>query len=114
MVIKSLYDILGVTEDANEKEIKKTFKKLAKKYHPDVTKKDKKESEETFKANTEAYAVIGNDAQRKIYDQNRKNGGFQKKPEPMYELVYLAYIDTYAWFPKIRREWNEHHDMIYR
>ncbi|MFQ5974982.1 MAG: DnaJ domain-containing protein [Candidatus Hydrothermarchaeales archaeon] len=114
MVTKTFYDVLGVSEDASEEEIKKAFKKLAKKYHPDVTQKDKKESEEIFKKIAEAYTVLGNEAQRKIYDQNIKYGGFNFKPEPRYEWIYLTYMDAYGWFPKYRKEWNEHHDMLYR
>jgi len=114
MVSKTFYEILGVSEDASEKEIKKAFKKLAKKFHPDVTVTDKEESEEIFKEITEAYNVLTNEGERRLYDQNRKNGGFNSKPEPLYDLVYLHYLDRYIWIPKRHKEWNEHHDMLYR
>lgn len=114
MVSKTFYDILGVSEDASEDEIKKAFKKLAKKFHPDVAVADKEKSEEIFKEITEAYTALTNEAERRLYDQNSKNGGFNIKPEPMYDWVYLPYLDRYTWIPKHQREWNEHHDMLYR
>ena len=114
MVTKTLYDVLEVSEEATKDEIKKAFKKLAKKYHPDVTKKDKKESEEVFKEITKAYTVLGKEAERNIYDDNLKNGGFNEKPEPLFECVFMTYIDAYVWIPKKIKGWSEHHDMLYR
>ncbi len=114
MVTKTFYEILGVDEDAPEEEIKYAFKKLAKKYHPDVAEIDKKEAEEEFKKIAAAYAVLTNEAQRRKYDQSLKYGGFQMQPQPKYEWVYLAYMDSYGWFPRYARVWNDHHDMMYR
>lgn len=62
------YTILGVERSATADEIKKSYRKLAMKYHPDRNP-DNKEAEEKFKAAAEAYEVLGDKDKRKIYDQ---------------------------------------------
>ena len=64
---KSYYDVLGVSKDADEKEIKSAFRKLAKQYHPDINKEPGAEAK--FKEIGEAYAVLGDAEKRKQYDQ---------------------------------------------
>src|SRR6201997_2308785 len=80
---RDYYETLGVPKTATEEEIKKAFRKLARKYHPDVAK-DKKAAEERFKEINEAYEVLGDPANRKKYDElgsQWKNGaGFQPPP----------------------------------
>lgn len=61
------YKILGVNRDAKKEEIKKAYKKLAMKFHPDKNKGDK-EAEEKFKKINEAYAVLSDDKKRQHYD----------------------------------------------
>ena len=61
------YQILGVKKDASKEEIKKAYRKLAMKYHPDHTKGDKA-AEEKFKKISEAYAVLSDNEKRKEYD----------------------------------------------
>jgi curved DNA-binding protein len=65
--MKDFYQILGVPRGASETDIKKAYRRLAKMYHPDVTKGDK-ESEEKFKGISEAYNVLSDPEQRKKYD----------------------------------------------
>ena len=65
---KDYYQILGVSKDANLDEIKKAYRKLAHKYHPDKTKGDK-ESEEKFKEISQAYKVLSDPAKRSNYDR---------------------------------------------
>lgn len=65
---KDYYELLGVERTADEKEIKKAYRKLAHKYHPD-TNQDDKGAEERFKEISEAYAVLSNKEKRKAYDQ---------------------------------------------
>src|SRR6266536_1002034 len=81
---RDYYETLGVPKTATEDEIRSAFRKLARKYHPDVAK-DKKVAEEKFKEINEAYEVLGDPEKRKKYDQlgadwNRP-GGFQPPPD---------------------------------
>ena len=64
---KSLYGVLGVSEDANESEIKKAFRKLAQQYHPDRNKDP--EAEDKFKEINAAYAVLGDAEKKAEYDR---------------------------------------------
>lgn len=68
MEYKDYYKILGVERNASAEEIKKTFRKLAMKYHPDRNK-DNKEAEEKFKEINEAYEVLSDPKKRERYDQ---------------------------------------------
>ena len=68
MDYKDYYKVLGVPKNASQEEIKKAYRKLAVKYHPDKTKGDKK-FEEHFKEVGEAYAVLRDPEKRKKYDQ---------------------------------------------
>src|SRR5215469_4413198 len=65
---KDYYGVLGVKKAATAEEIRKAFRKLARKYHPDVNPGDKK-AEEKFKEISEANDVLSDDKKRKIYDQ---------------------------------------------
>ena len=64
---KDLYDILGVNRDANDEDIKKSYRKLAMKYHPDRNP-DSKDSEEKFKEAKSAYEVLSDPDKRRAYD----------------------------------------------
>ena len=66
--MKDLYKTLGVAENADEATIKKTYRKLAKEFHPDVTGGDKKKTER-FKEINEAYGVLGETQKRAEYDR---------------------------------------------
>jgi curved DNA-binding protein len=68
MDFKDYYSTLGVSKTANEKEIKQAFRKLARKYHPDVNPSDKS-AETRFKEINEAYEVLGDSDKRKKYDE---------------------------------------------
>jgi molecular chaperone DnaJ len=65
---KDYYEILGVSRDANETVIKKSYRKLSKQYHPDLNP-DNKESEEKFKDIAEAYSVLSDSEKRSNYDR---------------------------------------------
>lgn len=64
---RDLYDVLGVSRDASDDEIKKSYRKLSKKYHPDINKAE--DAEEKFKEVTEAYEVLSDSQKRAAYDQ---------------------------------------------
>ena len=68
--MENFYDVLGVKETSSQDEIKKAYRKLAVKHHP-----DKGGSEDTFKKISEAYDTIGDEVKRKQYD-NQKNNPF--------------------------------------
>ena len=76
---RDYYEVLGVDKNADEKEIKSAFRKLAKKYHPDVSKEP--DAAEKFKEVQEAYEVLSDENKRKMYDQyghaafDQMNGG---------------------------------------
>ncbi len=67
MASKDYYEMLGVSKNASDEEIKKAYRKLAMKYHPDRNP-NKKEAEERFKEINEAYAVLSDKEKRKQYD----------------------------------------------
>ncbi|MGD0251691.1 MAG: DnaJ C-terminal domain-containing protein [Verrucomicrobiota bacterium] len=83
---KDYYEILGVPRTASADELKKSFRKLARQYHPDVAK-DKKRAEEKFKEINEAYEVLSDPAKRKKYDELGANwkSGADFRPPPGWE-----------------------------
>jgi len=72
---KDYYNILGIAENASKADIKKAFRSLAKKYHPDRNQGDKT-AEAKFKDISEAYDVLNDDKKRQQYDMMRKYGAF--------------------------------------
>ena len=70
---KDFYKILGVDKNVSDADLKKTYRKLARKYHPDSNQGDAK-AEATFKEVSEAYSVLSDAEQRKEYDQIRAMG----------------------------------------
>jgi curved DNA-binding protein len=83
---KDYYETLGVTRTAGAEDIKKSFRKLAREYHPDVAR-DKRKAEEKFKEINEAYEVLSDPAKRKKYDELGANwkSGADFRPPPGWE-----------------------------
>ena len=72
---KDYYQVLGVSEKASFDEIKKAYRKLAVRYHPDKNPSNVKEAESKFKEISEAYYVLSDEKRRSQYDQMRRFGG---------------------------------------
>jgi len=70
---KDYYEVLGVPPDASKEQIRKAYRRMAKKYHPD-RQKGSKAAEETFKQITNAHSVLGDPEKRKQYDRLRQAG----------------------------------------
>ena len=66
---RDYYEVLGVSKTATDEELKKAYRKLAKKYHPDANPDNKAEAEAKFKEVNEAYETLSNPQKRKMYDQ---------------------------------------------
>lgn len=85
MEYKDYYKVMGVGRDASAEEIKRTYRKLARKYHPDVSKEP--DAEDKFKDVAEAYAVLGDKEKRKAYDELGENWkqGQDFRPPPNWD-----------------------------
>jgi molecular chaperone DnaJ len=70
---RDFYQILGVSKDATQEEIKKAYRKLARKWHPDINPGNK-EAEQKFKEISQAHECLGNDKKRKLYDEFGEEG----------------------------------------
>ncbi|MEN8257752.1 MAG: molecular chaperone DnaJ [Thermodesulfobacteriota bacterium] len=95
---QDFYDTLGIDRSASGAEIKKAYRKLAMKYHPDRNPGDK-EAEDQFKAAAEAYEVLSDSEKRNIYDQYGAEGlrstGFQGGPGN-FEDIFSSFGDVFG------------------
>src|SRR3954447_24853129 len=81
---RDLYGVLGVQRDADQTQIKKAFRKLARELHPDVNRHDP-EAEEKFKEAAEAYEVLSDDERRAVYDRYGHDGLRSRGYSPHFE-----------------------------
>ena len=88
MEFQDYYETMGVKRDATQDEIKRAYRKLSRKYHPDVSQEDKAEAK--FKAVGEAYAVLKDPEKRAAYDQLGKDfrEGQEFKPPPNWDAGF--------------------------
>ena len=95
---KDYYDTLGVNKSASKEEIKKAYKKLAKKYHPDLNK-DNPEAEQKFKEINEAYSGLSDENKRANYDRfgstndQRFGGGFNQQGFGGFSDIFESFFD---------------------
>ena len=83
---EDLYKILGVSKKATKEEVKKAYRKLARKWHPDINPGNK-EAEQKFKDISHAYGCLSNDEKRKLYDEFGEDGlksGFDAEKARQY------------------------------
>ncbi|KAJ1403239.1 DnaJ domain-containing protein, partial [Ochromonadaceae sp. CCMP2298] len=73
------YAALGVGKDASLQEIKRSFRKLAQKHHPDKVKEQTEDHEEAFRSIAEAYEVLSSKDGRREYDNKRTNRAYMRK-----------------------------------
>ncbi|MGB9638672.1 MAG: DnaJ domain-containing protein [bacterium] len=88
--MRDYYEILGVSKNATEKELKEAYRKLVRKYHPDLNPNNREEAEKIFREINEAYEVLSDPEKRKLYDKyghNWKNFSQFKD----YENIYQQY-----------------------
>ncbi len=71
---RDYYEVLGVSKTATDEELKRAYRKLAKKYHPDANPDNKEEAEKKFKEVNEAYEVLSDKQKRNMYDQFGHSG----------------------------------------
>ncbi len=101
---RNYYEILGVSKNATEDEIKKAYRKMALRLHPD-TNPDNPDTEEEFKLLTEAYGVLIDPSKRRLYELSR-NAGFDR--QHIYDDIFsnTSFSRVFADLP-IPQEWIE-------
>lgn len=108
--MKTLYEILEVSENASKEIVEKAYKVLAKKYHPDLQEEgDKQEAEKKMKQINEAYEVLSDEEKRKEYDlkltQERSKEEVQKQSQTEY--YQNQYTQPYQTQPMSEKEYRE-------
>ncbi|KAF6025498.1 DNAJB2 [Bugula neritina] len=84
------YKLLEVSKDASQMEIKKSYRRLALKYHPDKNPDNLDKAEKKFKLIAEAYEVLSDESRRKMYDQYGKSGVNRDDDSPTYRPSHYS------------------------
>ncbi len=97
MAKRDYYEVLGVSKNASQDEIKKAYRKLALKYHPDQNPGDK-EAEEKFKEITEAYSVLSDEEKKSVYDRYGHDGmnNFQGGGSTDFSDIFSQFSDIFG------------------
>ena len=88
---KNYYDILKIKKNASLEEIKKSYKKLARKWHPDKNVNNKEISEKKFKEISEAYNVLSDDTKRKDYDLKSSFDNFSNTTNNSFDNIFKPF-----------------------
>lgn len=108
------YEVLGVGRNATEKEIKAAYRKLARKWHPDLhTGKQKKEAEEKFKQINEAYEVLSDPDKRAKYDRLGSNWRAGQDFEPPPDMEGVHFYTTGDFEPGFRSGFSDFFEMLF-
>jgi curved DNA-binding protein len=102
--MKNPYKVLGVSKNAEEERIRKAYRKLARKYHPDICKEE--HAEARFKEITDAYAILSDADQRRHFDQT---GQTPSGPPPGFRAHNASSVDMSSFFGEVfgsSRPWN--------
>ena len=118
---RDYYEVLGVSKDADDKELKKAFRSLARKYHPD--KNDAPDADEKFKEIQEAYAVLSDSEKRRNYDRFGHNvpggspfgpGGFQGFNINLEDILGGDFFSNIFGGGRRRSSQNQGNDILVR
>ena len=119
MAKRDYYDVLGVTKSASKEDIKKAYRKLALKYHPDKAKGDKS-SEEKFKEASEAYHILSDEKRKANYDQfghsafeGAGGGGFGGFDTSSFSDIFEDFFGDFGGGSSSRRSSNRGNDLRY-
>ncbi|CAD8107592.1 unnamed protein product [Paramecium sonneborni] len=98
ILCQDYYQLLGVPRSASDDQIKKAFKKLSLKYHPDKAKGNKEESEKQFQKIVNAYEILKDPEQRKIYDKFGEEGLKEHTQRQQQKQGHFNYNDVFSRF----------------
>mmetsp|Transcript_11664 Transcript_11664/g.23742 ORF Transcript_11664/g.23742 Transcript_11664/m.23742 type:complete len:355 (-) Transcript_11664:7797-8861(-) len=94
---RSYYEVLGVPKDATEDDLKKAYKKLAMKWHPDRNRENPEQAEKNFKLVAEAYQVLSDPKKKEVYDRYGEEGikaGMHEAPHGSNEMPFSGFSNA--------------------